>query len=140
MTLVVDGTDAKAPRKARSVASQIFIAGALVVAGALGLVFMLTATRARTVADRSLGLELNPTRIAIEDALGQRVSSVQRLAAGLTAVPAYYSRFEAALTKRDLSSFLDQAEEYRDQLDAAWVMLVDQRGTLAAWSLHPERS
>ncbi|MBC7894793.1 MAG: protein kinase [Cytophagaceae bacterium] len=137
---MADATDARPRRKARSVASQIFIAGALVVAGALGLVFMLTATRARTVADRSLGLELNTTRIAIEAALEQRLTSLQRLAAGLTAVPTYYSRFEAALTARDLPSFLDQAEEYRDQLDAAWVMLLDQRGTLAAWSLHPERS
>ncbi|MCC6318103.1 MAG: protein kinase [Gemmatimonadaceae bacterium] len=124
----------------RSVASQIFVAGALVVAGALGLVFLLTVTRARAVAERSLARELNTTRAAIEDALGQRTMSVQRLAAGLAAVPTYYSRYEAALARRDLASLLDQAEEYQQQLAASWVMLVDQQGTLAAWSLHPERT
>ena len=141
MTPVADATDAPvARRRTRSVASQIFLAGALVVAGALGLVFVLTASRTRRVAERSLALELNTTRGAIEDALQQRTASVLRLAAGLAAVPTYFSRFEAALTRRDLPSFLDQAEEYRDQLGAGWTMLLDQRGTLAAWSLHPERS
>lgn len=127
-------------RKARGVASQIFLAGALVVGSTLTLVWWLTSLRAGRVAEAGLTQEINAARTAIDDALDRRREATQRAAATLASVPSYFSRFEGALERRDLSTLLDQAEEYRDQLGAAWVMLTDGRGTMAAWTLHPERT
>ncbi len=124
----------------RSVASQIFAASVVVVAGTLLLVWLLTASRMRQVSEVGLARELATTRVAVEGALAQRSASKMPLAAGLTSVPTYFSRVEQALARQDLATLLDQAEEYRDQLGAAWTMLLDQRGTMSAWTLHPERT
>lgn len=124
----------------RRLASQIFAASAAVVAGSLVLVWILTSWRASGIADRNMANQLQATRAAVEDVLAQRTLSVQRLAAGLAGVPAYYSRFEGAVEQRSLSTLLDQAEEFRDQLGAAWTMLLDGNGTMLAWTLHPDRS
>jgi serine/threonine-protein kinase len=124
----------------RRLASQIFAASAVVVAGSLILVWILTSWRASGIADRNMAAQLQATRAAVEDVLTQRTASMQRLAAGLAGVPAYYSRFEGAVEQRSLSTLLDQAEEFRDQLGAAWTMLLDANGTMLAWTLHPERS
>jgi len=124
----------------RRLASQIFSASAAVVAGSLILVWILTSWRARGIADRTLSNQLQATRAAVEDVLRQRTHSIQRLAAGLAGVPAYYSRFEGAVEQQSLSTLLDQAEEFRDQLGAEWTMLLDGNGTMLAWTLHPDRS
>lgn len=124
----------------RRLASQIFAASAAVVAGSLVLVWILTSWRASRIADRNMAAQLQSTRAAVEDVLAQRTLSVQRLAAGLAGVPAYYSRFEGAVEQQALSTLLDQAEEFRDQLGAAWTMLLDGNGTMLAWTLHPDRT
>jgi hypothetical protein len=123
----------------RGVTTQIFIASVVVVAAALGVVFALTVTRARRVADRAIELELSTTRSAIDDELAQRTVSMQHLAAGLVAVPTYYSRFEAALQRGDRATLLDQADEFRVQLRASWTLMTDGQGRVAAWTLHPDR-
>ncbi len=110
------------------------------VAGSLILVWILTSWRASGIADRNLAAQLEATRAAVEDVLSQRTLSLQRVAAGLAGVPAYYSRFEGAVEQRALSTLLDQAEEFRDQLGASWTMLLDGSGTMLAWTLHPDRS
>ena len=81
--------------------------------GSLVLVWILTSWRASGIADRNMSNQLQATRAAVEDVLGQRTLSVQRLAAGLAGVPAYYSRFEGAVEQRSLSTLLDQAEVLR---------------------------
>ena len=123
----------------RGVTTQIFIASVVVVAAALGVVFALTVTRARRVAERAIELELSTTRSAIDDELAQRTVSMQHLAAGLVAVPTYYSRFEAALQRGDRATLLDQADEFRVQLRASWTLMTDGQGRVAAWTLHPDR-
>lgn len=124
----------------RSVASQIFAASVVVVSGTLLLVWLLTAGRMREVSDAALARELATTRVALDGALAQRSQSKIPLAVGLSTVPAYFSRIEEATARRDLATLLDQAEEFRDQLDAAWAMLLDRDGALLAWTLHPDRS
>jgi serine/threonine-protein kinase len=123
----------------RGVTTQIFVASVVVVAAALGVVFALTVTRARRVAERAIELELSTTRSAVDDALSQRTVAMQRLAAGLVAVPTYFSRFEAALQRGDQATLLDQADEFRGQLGANWTLMTDGRGRVAAWTMHPDR-
>lgn len=126
-------------RHRRGVTTQIFVASVVVVTAALGLVFALTVTRARAVAERTMDLELQTTRSSLDDALKQRSMSIERLAQGLVGVPAYYSRFEAALQRADGATMLDQADEFRDVLGASWTLITDSHGRVAAWTLHPER-
>lgn len=123
----------------RGVTTQIFVASVVVVTAALGVVFALTVTRARRVAERTMELELSATRSAVDDALRQRTMSMQSLAAGLVALPAYYARFEAALQRADGATLLDQADEFRESLKASWTLMTDGQGRVAAWTLHPDR-
>src|SRR5512134_3381885 len=127
-------------RPLSGLALRIFLATALVTAVALALALVVTGRRASRTADATLERALGATRTAVEDALDARSVALERVAVGLAGVPTYVTRITEALRVGDRAELLDQADEFRSQLDAAWVLITDREGTLAAWTRDRARS
>ena len=103
----------------------------------LGGALWLTARGANRAADESIVRSLAATQSAIRDALASRTAALLRVSAGLAQVPAYVSRIDEAIRNADRSALVDQAEEFREQTGAAWVLVTDDRGIVRAWTWDP---
>lgn len=108
------------------------------VVAVLGGALLLTKQRADRAADESVAKALDATQSAIEDALAGRSEALLKVTAGLAQVPTYVSRIDEALRSNNRSNLLDQADEFRDQVGAAWVLITDDRGLLKAWTYEPD--
>jgi len=117
-------------------AARIFLASALLVVAVLGATFGVTSLRANRTADESIHRALANTRRAVVDFLAART----RALAGLSQVSARVPQFrERLLTSRERANVLDQAQEYRDLIGAAWILVTDDQGILRARTDYPEQ-
>jgi len=124
-----------ATRPAFGLTAKIFAASALLVVAVLGITFGVTSVQANRTADASIQRALSNTRRAVANFLAART----RTFAGVSAVSAEVPQFrERLLTSRERQNVLDQAEEYRDLIGAAWVLVTNRDGILLARTDYPE--
>jgi serine/threonine-protein kinase len=103
-----------------------------VVVVVLGGALWLTKQRADRAADESIERALEATRSAIDDALTGRSDGLRRTAEAVAGVPDYIARISEGLRQGNRANLLDQADEFRQQLDAAWALITDREGVLRA--------
>jgi len=115
--------------------AKVFLAAALLVVAVLGITFGVTSLQANRTADASIQRALSNTRSAV----GAYLAARTRTFAGMSAVTAEVPQFrERLVTSRDRQNVLDQAEEYRDLIGAAWVLVTNRDGILLARTDYPE--
>jgi serine/threonine-protein kinase len=103
-----------------------------VVVVVLGGALWLTKQRADRAADVSIERALDATRSAIDDALAGRSGGLRQSARVISRVPDYIARISEGLRQGNRANLLDQADEFRDQVEAAWTLLTDGEGVLRA--------
>src|SRR5213076_1923633 len=130
--------DASATRPARlGLGARIFIAATLSVAGVLGVTLGLTSLQAHRTADESIRRALAGVRRGVQAFLAGRTATF----AGMSAVSAQVPQFRERLLKAsERSNVLDQAEEHRRLLGAAWVLITNEHGVLVARTDYPTES
>jgi methyl-accepting chemotaxis protein/predicted Ser/Thr protein kinase len=118
-------------------AGKIFVASALLIAAVLGVTFGVTSYQANRTADAAIDRALAATRTVVEDFLGARTRTLARASTVATDVPQYRER----LLKRgkNRADALDQANDVRDLIGAAWVLVTDNQGILIARSDYPDQ-
>jgi len=127
------GTSATKP--AFGLFAKVFLASALLVVAVLGITFGVTSLQANRTADASIQRALSNTRGAV----GAYLAARTRTFAGMSSVSAQVPQFrERLLTSRDRQNVLDQADEYRDLIGAAWVLVANRDGILLARTDYPE--
>ncbi len=118
-------------------AARIFIASTVVVVAVLMASLGLTFLQARRTADAAIGTVLRRNRIGLATQLRARADGL----AGMSAVSAGVPQFRERLVgDPDLANRVDQAEEYRDLVGAAWVLVTDAEGVLLARTDYPRES
>jgi type VI protein secretion system component VasK len=117
-------------RRGFGLAGKIFVASALLVVAVLGVTFGVTSFQANRTADAAIHRALDNTRVAVEDYLAARTRTLARASTVATDVPQYRER----ILKRgpDRTDALDQANDVRDLIEAAWVLVPTTR--------HPHRA
>src|SRR6059036_1870497 len=130
--------DASATRPARlGLGARIFVAATLSVVGVLGVTLGLTSLQANRTADESIRRALAGVRRGVQAFLTGRTATF----AGMSAVSAQVPQFRERLLKAsERSNVLDQAEEHRRLLGAAWVLITDEHGVLVARTDYPTES
>ena len=130
--------DASATETARlGLGAKIFIAATLSVVGVLGVTLGLTSLSANRTADQSIRRALAGVRRGVQAFLSGRTATF----AGMSAVSAEVPQFRERLLKAsERTNVLDQAEEYRHLLGAAWVLVTNERGILVARTDYPAES
>jgi len=119
----------------KMITARILVASALLVVAVLGITFGVTSLQANRTADASIQRALSNTRGAV----GAYLAGRTRAFAGMSSVSAEVPQFrERLLTSRDRQNVLDQAEEYRDLIGAAWVLVTNRDGILLARTDYPE--
>lgn len=113
---------------------------AAVVAAVLGGTLLVIRRVAEPAAEAGLAAALGAAGSAIEDALAARSQTLRQKSAVLALVPDYRSRTLEAIRTGDSPNLLDQADEFRAQIGADWVLITDAEGVLRAWTLRPERT
>jgi serine/threonine-protein kinase len=122
-------------RPAFGLFAKVFLASVLLVVAVLGITFGVTSLQANRTADASIQRALSNTRGAV----GAYLAARTRAFAGMSAVSAQVPQFrERLLTSRDRQNILDQADEYRDLIGAAWVLVANRDGILLARTDYPE--
>jgi eukaryotic-like serine/threonine-protein kinase len=129
--------DANATKGVRfGLAGKIFLASALLVAVVLGVTFGVTSFQANRTADASIQRALAATRTAVEDFLATRIRTLGGLSTVATNVPQYRERL---LKHGERADALDQCNDVRDLIGAAWVLVTDNQGLLIARTDYPEQ-
>jgi serine/threonine-protein kinase len=124
-----------ATKPALGLFAKIFLASTLLVVVVLGITFGVTSVQANRTADQSIQRQLGNTRRAVADYLAART----RALAGMSAVSAEVPQFRGRLlNSRERQNTLDQAQEYRDLIGAAWVLVTNRDGILLARTDRPE--
>jgi serine/threonine-protein kinase len=118
-------------------AARIFVTSTVVVVAVLMASLGLTFLQARRTADEAIGTVLRRNRIGLATQLRARADGL----AGMSAVSAGVPQFRERLVgDPDLANRVDQAEEYRDLVGAAWVLVTDAEGVLLARTDYPQES
>ena len=130
--------ESSATRQVRlGLAARIFLAATLLVVAVLGVTFGLTSLQANRTADESIRRALAGVRRGVEAYLAARTAAF----AGMSQVSAQVPQFREQLLKRSKrADVLDQAEEHRHLLGAAWVLVTNDRGILIARTDDPTQS
>jgi len=130
--------DASATRPARlGLGAKIFIAATLSVTGVLGVTLGLTSVQAERTADEAIRRGLGGVRRGVQAFLAGRTATF----AGMSGVSAEVPQFRERLLKASQrGNVLDQAEEHRRLLGAAWVLITDEHGVLVARTDYPAES
>src|SRR5690348_10937575 len=122
--------DASATRVARlGLGAKIFIAATMSVAAVLGVTLGLTSLQANRTADASIRRALVGVRRGVQAFLAGRTATFAAMSAVSAQVPQFRERL---LRSSERSNVLDQAEEYRQLLAAAWILVTDEHGILIA--------
>jgi len=121
--------DASATKPAFGLTAKIFLASTLLVVAVLGVTFGLTSIQANRTADASIHRALLATRRAVDDYLAARTRTLSRASTVATDVPQYRQRL---LNQRDRAEALDQADDVRGLIGAAWVLVTTSEGILIA--------
>ncbi len=130
--------DASATRAVRfGLGAKIFIAATLSVTGVLGITLGLTSLQANRTADDSIRRALAGVRRGVQAFLAGRTATFAGMSAVSTEVPQFRERLLKTAARENV---LDQAEEYRRLLGAAWVLVANDRGILVARTDYPAES
>ena len=128
--------DANATKPAFGLTAKIFVGSALLVLAVLGLTFGVTTIQANRTADASINRALQSTRRAVDDYLGARTRTLGRASTVATDVPQYRQRL---LNQRQRAEALDQADDVRGLIGAAWVLVTNSDGILIARTDYREQ-
>src|SRR6266498_645074 len=128
--------DASATRPAFGLTAKIFLASALLVVAVLGITFGVTSVKANHTADAAIHRALLSTRRAVDDYLAARTRTLGRASTVATDVPQYRQRL---LNQRARAEALDQADDIRGLIDAAWVLVTNSDGILIARTDYREQ-
>jgi len=129
-------SDASATKPAVGLTAKIFLASALLVVVVLGITFGVTSVKANRTADASIHRALLSTRRAVDDYLVARTRTLGRASTVATDVPQYRQRL---LNQRARAEALDQADDIRGLIDAAWVLVTNSDGILIARTDYREQ-
>ena len=124
------------PAPAFGLTAKIFVASALLVVAVLGITFGVTSIQANRTADASIHRALLATRRAVDDYLAARTRTLERASTVATDVPQYRQRL---LNQRDRAEALDQADDIRGLIGAAWVLVTNSEGILIARTDYREQ-
>ena len=127
---------AAAPAPPFGLTAKIFLASALLVVAVLGITFGVTSVKAHRTADASIHRALLSTRRAVDDYLAARTRTLGRASTVATDVPQYRQRL---LDQRARAEALDQADDIRGLIDAAWVLVTNSDGVLIARTDYREQ-
>jgi eukaryotic-like serine/threonine-protein kinase len=127
---------ASATRPTFGLTAKIFVASALLVVAVLGITFSVTSLQANRTADASIHRALLATRRAVDDYLVARTRTLGRASTVATDVPQYRQRL---LNQRDRAEALDQADDIRGLIGAAWVLVTNSDGILIARTDYREQ-
>jgi len=127
---------ASATKPAFGLTAKIFVGSALLVLAVLGLTFGVTTVQANRTADASINRALQSTRRAVDDYLGARTRTLGRASTVATDVPQYRQRL---LSERQRAEALDQADDIRGLIGAAWVLVTNSDGILIARTDYREQ-
>lgn len=125
-----------APAPPFGLTAKIFLASALLVVAVLGITFGVTSIQANRTADASIHRALLATRRAVDDYLAARTRTLGRASTVATDVPQYRERL---LNQRARAEALDQADDIRGLVDAAWVLVTNSDGILIARTDYREQ-
>src|SRR5205809_1667047 len=128
--------NATKPTRAFGLTAKIFVASTLLVVAVLGITFGVTSIQANRTADASIHRALLGTRRAVDDYLAARTRTVGRASTVATDVPQYRQRL---LNERARAEALDQADDIRGLIDAAWVLVTNSDGILIARTDYREQ-
>ena len=128
--------DASATRPAFGLTAKIFLASALLVVAVLGVTFGVTSVQANRTADASIHRALVSTRRAVDDYLAARTRTLGRASTVATDVPQYRQRL---LNQGARAEALDQADDVRGLIGAAWVLVTNSEGILIARTDYREQ-
>ena len=128
--------DASATKPAFGLTAKIFVGSALLVLAVLGLTFGVTTVQANRTADASINRALQSTRRAVDDYLAARTRTLGRASTVATDVPQYRQRL---LNQRQRAEALDQADDVRGLIGAAWVLVTNSDGILIARTDYREQ-
>ena len=124
-------------RRGFGLAGKIFLASALLVVAVLGVTFGVTSFQANRTADAAIHRALDNPRVAVKDYLPARTRTLARASTVATDVPQYRERL--LKRGRDRTDALDQANDVRDLIGAAWVLVTDNEGILIARTDYPDQ-
>src|SRR3989442_5801726 len=127
---------ASATKPAFGLTAKIFLASTLLVVAVLGITFGVTSVKANRTADASIHRALLSTRRAVDDYLAARTRTLGRASTVATDVPQYRQRL---LNQRARAEALDQADDIRGLIDAAWVLVTNAEGILIARTDYREQ-
>src|SRR5258705_9491785 len=116
--------------------AKIFFASVLLVVAVLAVTFGVTSVKANRTADASIHRALLATRRAVDDYLAARTRTLGRASTVATDVPQYRQRL---LNQRARAEALDQADDVRGLIDAAWVLVTNSDGILIARTDYREQ-
>jgi eukaryotic-like serine/threonine-protein kinase len=116
--------------------TKIFLASTLLVVVVLGITFGMTSVKANRTADAAIHRALLSTRRAVDDYLAARTRTLGRASTVATDVPQYRQRL---LNQHARSEALDQADDIRGLIDAAWVLVTNSEGILIARTDYREQ-
>ena len=117
-------------------AAKIFLGSTLLVVTVLGASLGITALSATRTADAAIERALTGTRQAIASLLATRT----RTLAGMSAVSAGVPQFrEGLIAGRERGDILHRAQEYRDLVGTAWVLVTNEAGILLARTDYPDQ-
>src|SRR5229473_3262040 len=128
--------DSSATKPALGLTAKIFLASTLLVVAVLGVTFGLTSLQANRTADASIHGALRATRRAVDDYLAARTRTLSRASTVATDVPQYRQRL---LNQRERAEALDQADDVRGLIGAAWVLVTTGEGILIARTDYREQ-
>src|SRR3989441_3239429 len=127
---------ASATKPAFGLTAKIFLASTLLVVAVLGITFGVTSVKANRTADASIYRAPLAPRRAVEDYLAARTRPLGRASTVATEVPQYRQRL---LNQRARAEALDQADDIRGLIDAAWVLVTNSDGILIARTDYREQ-
>jgi hypothetical protein len=116
--------------------AKIFVASTLLVVAVLGITLGVTSLQANRTADASIHRALLSTRRAVDDYLAARTRTLGRASTVATDVPQYRQRL---LDQRARSEALDQADDIKGLIGAAWVLVTNSEGILIARTDYREQ-
>ena len=128
--------DASATKPAFGLTAKIFLASTLLVVAVLGITFGVTSVKANRTADAAIHRALLATRRAVDEYLASRTRTLGRASTVATDVPQYRQRL---LDQRARAEALDQADDIRGLIDAAWVLVTNSDGILIARTDYREQ-
>ena len=127
---------ASAPKPLRlGLAARIFLGSTLLVVTVLGTSLGITALSATRTADAAIERALTGTRRAIANLLATRTRTLAEMSAVSAGVPQFRDGLSASRERADI---LHQAQEYRDLIGAAWVLVTNEAGVLLARTDYPD--